>query len=272
MISVILVQFNNGGLTVEAVRTLRAFHREAYEIIVVDNGSDDGSSEILRKELSDIRIIVNERNEGFGAANNRAAAEASGDILLFLNNDTVSTSDYLSRAAQIFRSDASLGVLGPRLLFPDNTFQLSAGALPTFWNEAREKALYALERRNVSVVRRAAEKYFSQRRDVGWVTGAALLIRRDLFQQIGGYDPLMFMYFEDKDLCARVSRLGKRVVYDPSMSVVHLKGGSSSGPARLTARTAYRRSQIRYYEMHRPGYEQWLLRLYLRLTGRLPHA
>jgi hypothetical protein len=269
MISVIFVQHNNGRLTLDAIESLRKHHTESYEILVVDNASTDGSAELVRKERM---TLMESPNRGFGAANNLAAHRASGEILLFLNNDTLCTSEYLQGVEQVFASDRGMGVLGPRLNFRDGTFQLSAGRLPTFWREIGEKVLYAAERKDVRAVRKRSEANFSRRRDVGWVTGAALFIRKGLFYRLGGFDEKMFMYFEDKDLCARVWRSGNRVVFDPSFSTVHLKGGSSPQGMGGRLKREYRKSQILYYAAHRPAIERHLLRAYLGLTGRYPDA
>ena len=230
------------------------------------------SLELLEREARGIRIIRNRSNTGFGAANNRAAKEARGDILLFLNNDTICIHGVLPGVEAVFRGDPSVGVLGPRLLNEDRTFQLSAGALPTFWREIADKAVHAAGRRGIGLVVDPVTKSFSRRRTVGWVTGAALFIRKELFERAGAFDESMFMYFEDKDLCARCWRAGSTVVYDPHFEVIHLKGGSSPASLSPFLGNAYRASQVRYYRVHRPVHERLLLNVYLHLRGRYPHA
>ncbi len=269
MISVILVQHNNGRMTLDAITSLRRFHAGGFEIIVVDNASTDGSESLLRKEGERIKILQRP-NRGFGAANNMAAAGAQGDVLLFLNNDTLCTGEYVKGVEQGFAADPHMGILGPRLNNTDGTLQLSAGRLPTFWGEIGEKLIYAGERRKSKQVLNAAGKFFSRRREVGWVTGAALFIRRELFRELGGFDERMFMYFEDKDLCARAAMQGARVIFDPQFAMVHLKGGSSPGGMSPSLKREYRKSQLIYYSVHRPAYEQTLLRAYLHMAGRYP--
>jgi hypothetical protein len=271
MISVILVQYNNAALTLQAVHTLRQHHDHGFEILVVDNASTDGSRERVREISRDAVIIENRENIGYGAANNIAASRAHGDILFFLNNDTISTRGYLEAAEQEFEAEPTIGILGPRLLNEDGTFQLSAGWLPSFSREIVEKFLYGAIRKDLRIVQRSVETFFLRRRDVGWVTGAALFIRKGIFDRIGGFDEGMFMYFEDKDICARVWEAGMRVVYDPLLSLVHLKGGSSPDSLSPFLRNVYRSSQRRYYQVHRPTYEKVLLNVYLRMTGPMPH-
>lgn len=269
MISVILVQHNNGRLALDAITTLRQHHTGGYEIIIVDNASTDGSASLLKKEGERIKLLESP-NKGFGAANNLAGAGAQGDVLLFLNNDTICTREYLAGVEREFAADPGMGVMGPRLNYPDGTLQLSAGRLPTFWGEIGEKLVYAGERRRAKQVLTAAERFFSHRREVGWVTGAALFIRRELFRKLIGFDERMFMYFEDKDICARAVEQGARVIFDPRFAMTHLKGGSSPGGMTDLLKREYRKSQLIYYAKHRPALEQALLRTYLRMTARFP--
>jgi GT2 family glycosyltransferase len=248
MISIILVQYNNGALTLDAVRTLRAHSFSPHEIIVVDNASTDDSLQLVRKNLQDITVIANTENRGFGGANDLAARQARGQILLFLNNDTICQKDILTPAEGAFARDEAMGVLGPAITYPDGSFQLSAGWLPSFWREIVEKVLYGCLRANVPGVARLAQSLFRSRRPVGWVSGAALFIRKSLYERIGRFDPAMFMYFEDKDICARAWSEGMSVIFDPTITLTHIKGGSSPEHLSPRLKKIYRRSQIRYYE------------------------
>jgi GT2 family glycosyltransferase len=142
MTSVILVQHNNIHLTREAIRSFISFHPAGYEFIVVDNGSTDGDLDDLRREFPGLQLIRNNENVGFGVANNQGATVAKGEILFFLNNDTVTTSEMLSAISLEFDRDPQIGVIGPKLLDPDGCFQLSSGELPSFWREMVDKFLY----------------------------------------------------------------------------------------------------------------------------------
>jgi N-acetylglucosaminyl-diphospho-decaprenol L-rhamnosyltransferase len=267
MISVILVQYNNGRLTVDAIRSLRKHHPGEVEIIVVDNASTDDSLAIVRDAVDGVTVLENKVNAGFGAANNRAASLARGDLLCFLNNDTVTRSPFLTAAEARFAQAPDVGIHAPRLVYADETFQLSAGRLPGLWREMYEKLLYALERRRFSPLITVLHGYYSRRRHVGWVTGAALVMRKSLFEAIGRFDEEMFMYFEDKDLCRRTWDAGYAVEFDPQCTIVHFKGGSSPEDASPFLRSAYRASQRRYYAKHRPRYEQVVLSWYQNFHG-----
>jgi GT2 family glycosyltransferase len=267
MTSVILVQYNNASLTLEAIRSFRKHHPLTHEIIVVDNASTDGSAETIARELPGVMLIRNSRNVGFGKANNIAADRATGEFLLFLNNDTITRSEFLTQIEGYFQKDPSLAIIGPGMVFEDGSFQLSAGLAVSFWGEIAEKLRYSAEARGL-FFRRIYARRFNVPQDVGWVTGAALCIRRQVFREVSGFDESIFMYFEDKDLCARVMKNGYRVHYLPGTSIVHLKGRSSAGS--LLALTEYRKSQIAYYEKHRPGYERVLLKMYLFIARKHP--
>ncbi|RPH35005.1 glycosyltransferase family 2 protein [bacterium] len=268
MISIILVQHNNVELTCAALSSLQESQQGQYEVILIDNASQAFDESVYHGKFPGLRILRNSTNDGFGKANNRAAREARGEILLFLNNDTLCQEDFTRHMEEIFQSDQAVGIVGPRLLNSDGSFQLSAGGLPSFWKETGDKLVYGLVHRKNPLVLRQVERAFSRRRDVGWVTGAALFIRTELFHRLGGFDEHFFMYFEDKDLCKRAANMGARVVYDPSISIVHLQGGSSSaGLSRLLSRV-YRESQRRYYARHRNVLERALLMMYLTISGK----
>ena len=270
MVSVILLQFNTPHLTQQALRSFFQHHSGGFEVIVVDNGSERGDVEKLREEFRDVRFITNEQNVGFSTANNRAAREARGDLLLFLNNDILFTMDVLTPISEEFNRDPTVGVVGPRLFNSDGRYQLSCGDLPTFFLEIRDKIVFRLADRNVNPVRSWYERRYREKREVGWVTGAAMCIRKDLFSRLGGFDEKMFMYFEDKDLCFRVALAGYSVLYLPEVSMMHLRGASSTGSTPELVRERYRRSQISYYAKHRPSWERALLKAYLATTGNLP--
>jgi GT2 family glycosyltransferase len=267
MISVIILQHNGVALTQACLRSFLRYHGEEHEVIVVDNASTESYGK-LQVEFPAVRLIGNSTNAGFSAANNMAARSARGDILLFLNNDTLFDGEVCESILQVFNGDRRIGVVGPRLLYPDGAFQLSAGTLPSFWREISEKWFYAMERNRLAMnIWRGMTGHHG---DVGWVTGAALFIRRSVFEQVGGFDEKLFMYFEDKDLCCRVREAGYRIIYAPTPSLIHLKGGSTKSDSAPSLRTTYRKSQLHYYHTHRARHEQWLLRAYLRMINQLP--
>jgi len=265
MISVVIVQHMRGDLTVRAITTLQEHTACPHEIIVVDNASPDDSADRVARECRNVELLRLTTNAGFGAANNAGVRAAKAELLLLLNNDTESIEDPLTPVAARFEADLTLGVLGPRLVNPDRSFQLSAGALPSVLGEMSDKLLYNAVDRNLPGARAMAAASVKRERRVGWVTGAALFIRRSLFDAIGGFDERFFMYFEDKDLCARAIAAGATVRYCPTPTIVHLRGGSSTAGRSAHLQRAYRESQALFYRKHRPAIEQALLQLYLKV-------
>jgi hypothetical protein len=257
MISVIIVQYNHPDLTQRAVETLRMHHRGEVEIIVVDNGSPAAGVRAATEQITGCTVIFNPTNAGFGAANNRGARASHGDLLLFLNNDTLVRTEILPQIESYFAANPSCGAAGLQLLNPDGTVQYSTGIFPTVWSEWRMSRRHNLYKRSETV-----------RRD--WVSGAALVVRRGVFEEVKGFDERFFMYFEDVDLCARIRGAGKEIHYLPAISVEHLSGGSQPGGIPPAVQTEYRRSQLLYYSRHASLINNVLVRAYL-FARFLPH-
>jgi GT2 family glycosyltransferase len=268
MLSVIILQYNNSHLTKTAIESFEDWCDCEHEIILIDNASPDIESRRQAQVLKNVHFIQNSINEGFGKANNQAAKIAKGNILLFLNNDTVSQSDFVTPVLEMFKHNPSIGVLGPQLLNKDQSFQISSGALPTLRQELKDKIVYSLYDRKYSFAESYAKNNLSSSREVGWVSGAALFIDRFLFDAIGGFEEKMFMYFEDKDLCLRAHHAGKKVYYYADASLVHICSGSAEGKHIGITERYYRSSQMYYYCRHRPKVEQVLLKFYLTVGKR----
>lgn len=269
MISVIIVQYNNSQLTQAAISSFREYHKGNHEIILVDNGSTELNSVDFAKDIPNLKLISLEKNLGFGAANNLAVQESVGDILLFLNNDTVTTSEFTEKIEVEFNRDSSIGIIGPKLNNLDGSLQLSYGKLPSIFVELYDKIFYSLvEKKNKFVLRYLQNKY-AKVEFTGWVTGAALFIRKKIFLELNGFDESFFMYFEDKDLCKRVGDSGKKIIFFPWSSLIHLRGASLNDPNREFLNMKYRESQLIYYKKHKIKFEQIILKAYLKLSGKI---
>jgi len=164
--------------------------------------------------MSGCTFMFNSANAGFGAANNRGARASHGDLLMFLNNDTLVRTEILPQIESHFATNPSCGAAGLQLLNTDGTAQYSTGKFPTPWSEWRMSRRHNLYKAEDTV-----------RRD--WVSGAAMVVRRTVFEEVGGFDYRYFMYFEDVDLCARIRGAGHEIHYLPGISVEHLRAGAS---------------------------------------------
>lgn len=250
MISTIIVQYNHSALTARAVETLLLHQRAGADVVVVDNGSTEPGTRAATEKISGCRFIFNPQNAGFGSANNTGARDSRGDILLFLNNDTLIHAPILPAIESYFEDTPSCGAAGLRLLNSDGTIQNSTGRFPTVWGEWR-----------VSRGRVEYSDPFEVRRD--WVSGAALAVRRSVFERVGGFDERYFMYFEDVDICRRISGAGHEIHYIADVAVEHIGGGSQEGGIPPAVLKEYRRSQLLYYSRHASAADNVLLRAYL---------
>jgi len=264
--SIIVLQYNHADLTRQCLTSLRAHVDRRHQVILVDNDSTQAEARALGGEFPWVEFVACPENGGFSRGNNAGAARATGDVLLFLNNDTLVESDFIAPLLRRFDESPRAAIVGPKLLNGDGSFQLSAGRLPSFARETLDKAVSAAIDGGNRLACRLVERRFARARLVEWVTGAALAIRRDVFGRVGGLDASFFMFFEDKDLCARVRQAGFEVWFEPASRLKHLRGGSANP---LTARV-YRASQVRYYRLHRPRLEQRLLGVYLKMRGQYP--
>ncbi|HEY9888981.1 MAG TPA: glycosyltransferase family 2 protein, partial [Candidatus Obscuribacterales bacterium] len=185
---------------------------------------------------------------------------ACGEYLFLLNSDTLITANPLPTLIQKLQQDPTLGIVGPRLINPDGSFQLSTAYAIGLWGEFR--TLQRVKKYRQPTQRSALAQRYQGDLRVDIVVGAAMLMPRSLFQHIGGFDENFFMYFEESDLCQRVRDLGYQILYTADVSLIHI-GGYSVAKAAGKMAVEYRRSQRYYYQKHRPFWEQWLLHQYL---------
>ncbi len=258
IVSIILVNYNGGQVVIDCLDSLqKTLQTIAHEVIVVDNASTDSSADQIETLFPAVHLVRQSHNRGFGTGNNRGASLAKGEFLLLLNTDTLLTDDILPYLVDLMRHDPTIGIIGPRLLNPDGGFQRSTAPEIGIWGECQ-----ALKQQFDDRTHRHRLDQPTKMQDIDIVLGAALLIRKGLFDALSGFDETFFMYFEESDLCIRAQEKGWKVIYAPSVSLIHLGGYSvSKTPDKL--RLEYRRSQLYYYQKHRPIWEQVILRIYL---------
>jgi len=257
--SVIIVSFNQFDLLKAAIESLKKNPPPfACEIIVVDNHSETDVQEFLNDYFHDIRMIRNHSNQGFGWANNRGFAAAKGEYVLFLNSDAEVMGTAVAAMVEVMEKDPQIGVLGPTLLHADGSFQLSYGRKISLCGEFYQKIMAPrLEKWKYSW--RQGRSGVSK---TDWVSGACLMLRRELFAKQLPFDENMFLYFEDHDLCLRVRAMGKKVVYYQGARVLH-HGGRSMAAAPGTV-FQYRKSQLYLYQKQRKFVSLFLLKKYLK--------
>ena len=267
-LSVIIVNYNGRAVLPECLQSLQRYVGQIdFEVLVVDNASNDGSVEFLRKEFPWVTIIENSGNLGFAHGCNIGIRSSKGESILFLNADTRFQNDALAQLLDFFLKNPSVGLIGPRIVYTDGRFQPSCGTLPTALGEIRDKMLYALAKNNIAGVASFLERKYSKNGPVGWLTGACLLARREAVEAVHGFDEQIFMYFEDKDLCKRVAEAGWGVVYFPGAVVSHLLGKSSQGSDAVRLKRIYRTSQEYYYKKHLGTFDRAFLKAYLTIRS-----
>jgi GT2 family glycosyltransferase len=229
--SAVIVHYRTPEETLRASRSL-ADSAPEVDLLVIDNASGDGIGEALAREVPRARVVAEPENRGYGAACNRSAGETSGTYFLFLNSDAFVQSGAVRALAAALERNPRAAVVGPRLLNPDGTLQPSISRLPTPWRIFCESSGLAALTGGRGIFRGHTKTREDHERaqEVESLMGAALLVRRTAFEQVGGFDEGFFFYAEESDLFTRLREAEWRILYEPSASVVHL-GGASGGDA-----------------------------------------
>lgn len=250
-LSIIIVNWNVKDLLYHCIQSLLEAGQNhpnlTTEMIVVDSASTDGSPQMVRAEFPQVRLIAGNRNLGYAGGNNVGAAAAGGRYLLLLNPDTVVKAEALRQMVDYMDAQPAVGALGPQLLWPDGSAQSSRRRFPTLGSLFWESTLLGQWRPHQRHIRRyhMTDCPADQPQPVDWVVGAALLIRRAAWDQVGPFDETFFMYFEETDWCRRCTAAGWEIHYLPTAQMIHYEGKSSEQV--IAVRTIrFQRSKIYY--------------------------
>ncbi|HUY25330.1 MAG TPA: glycosyltransferase family 2 protein, partial [Candidatus Saccharimonadales bacterium] len=251
-IAVVICTYRSRQEVAEALRSCSASGLTESQITVVDNGSDDGTADLVEDQFPSVRLIRLNANMGFAAANNLGARELPGQALLLLNPDAVLVGEAARVMLGALTEDPRRGAISPRIDRPDGS--LDAACRRTFPSPAIAFwRLAGLSRLRPGSTRFGAYNLTNlpvdQATEVDSGSGACLLISRAVWDALGGFDTEFFMYGEDLDLCWRIHQLGYTVWYEPSARVIHRKGQSSRQEA-LPMLVAFHRSMWRFYRLH----------------------
>jgi N-acetylglucosaminyl-diphospho-decaprenol L-rhamnosyltransferase len=241
---------------------------QGFETIVVDHGSTDGTVDFVRERFPDVRVIEQE-NLGFGAGNNTGMRAASGDYFLLLNADAWVLGDAVERLVEFAETRPEAAVVGPKLLNPDGTLQRSVRGYPSTWRIATEYLFL----RKLAPRSRLFNAFYGAGfdhesvREAEFLGGACLLVRREAFEAVGGFDEAFFMMSEEVDWCYRFRQAGWKVLFYPGAEVVHALT-SSANPAMFRHLV---RGHLRFLAKHRGAREaeraRRLMLVALRLRG-----
>ena len=248
-IAVVIVNYN----TREHLRQCLAavLLEEPGEIIVVDNGSSDGSAEMVRTLYPSVILFDNSRNCGYGAAANQGITQCTAKYVLLLNSDTVVNAGACGALTTYLDQHPSVAIVGPRLVNPDGTLQPSCYAFPGTLKWFLHYEVSGQLIRRLPILRDYQQRAWphSQAEAVPWVMGAALVIRRAAFEAVGGFDEAYFMYCEETDLCYRLKALNWQIHFAPVATVMHT-GQVSTNQYRTDMAVQHIASRLLFYRRH----------------------
>ncbi len=259
-VAAVVVNYESGEALAGCVGSLRA--AGADEVVVVDNGSADGSVDRLRRQEPEASVITPGPNLGYGAAANRGAAATVSAYVLVCNPDLVVSPGAVATLAEALDADPAAAIAGPLVRTPEGGRYPSARRFPSLVDAAGHAVLgmFRPENRFTRAYQQADLDGTGGARPVDWVSGACLLVRRSAFEAIGGFDEAYFMYAEDVDLCWRAGRAGWSVLYVPAAEVTHRQGVSTARhPYRMIV--AHHRSLLRFAGRSTAGWRRLLLPL-----------
>lgn len=260
-LSIIILNYKTKGLVRQCLKSIQLSPPSvSHEIIVVDNGSCDGIESMLREQFPLVRRIMLGKNRGYAAGNNEGILAASGDFLCILNPDITVRQGSIDTLVSRLENDGRIGMIGPKLLHPDGTLDESCYRFPSLLTPFYRRTLLGKTKKGKMAIDAYVMKDVENDvlRDVDWLLGAAIVVRRKAVNDVGLLDENFFLYFEDTDWCRRFHKKGWRVLYDPSVTMVHYHKRESAAGSFVT--TLFRKttrshiaSAIKYFWKWRKG-------------------
>jgi len=231
-LSIIYINYNTRGLLKQSLKHLFMIKPDVdFEIIVVDNNSYDKSVEMLKKDFPNVNIIQAKKNLGYAGGANLGIKSSNGSYIAIFNPDIFITKNSLESAINYLDNNLSTGIIGPKLVNPDNSLQYSCYRFPKIFIPILRRTFLG----NMSFGKKELDFYLMKdfdhkdTKDVDWLLGGALVVRRSALEKVGYMDERYFLYFEDTDLCRTLNNVGYRVVYLPSSKMIHLHQRESAG-------------------------------------------
>lgn len=232
-------------------KCLESIYRESkdfdFEIFVVDNDSRDGSAEMVSAKFPEIKLIANKENFGFAKANNIAIRKSSGDFVLLLNPDTELVNNPIKKMIDFLKQNPEIGILGPKLLNADKTWQPSVRRSPNIWNQLA--IIFKFPHLFPKILNNYLMRDFDGQtaRETDQVMGAAFMIRREVINKIGLLDECYFIWFEEVDYCRAAKKAGFKVYYWPGAEIIHHGGESFAKLSTFNKQIKYLKSVVKYF-------------------------
>ena len=260
-VAAVVVNYESDGALARCVTDLAAVG--PAELVVVDNGSTDGSVATASAEVPGLQVLTPGRNLGYGAGVNRGVAATTAPLVLVCNPDLEVPPDAVGALVAVLDADPRWALVGPLVRTPEGGRYPSARRFPSLVDAAGHAllGLFAPDNRFTRAYQRSElDDATVEAREADWVSGACFLVRRAAFEAVGGFDEAYFMYAEDVDLCWRIGRAGWRVAYAPAAEVIHLQGRSTDRhPYRMIFE--HHRSLLRFASRSSDGWRSALLPL-----------
>lgn len=236
-----------------------------YELILFDNNSSDGVVNVLHsyENQKNVKIIYHKQNLGFAVGNNEAVKHATGSYVFLLNPDTEIEISEIKKLVEYLEQNKSAGVVGPKIYDSNGLVQESYGRDMTIWSEFLGKIFGSVYVQNLPIISHIRMNHYDKKNitNVGWIGGAALMIRRDLYNKIGGIDPNFFYSAGDMvDLCASVKENNFEVIFYPNATMIH-KGGASTVKDRMEALRRSYEGSLYYFNKHKGRVYTFFVRL-----------
>lgn len=272
-LSIIIVSYNGLNYLKDCLDSINNNKPSAsFEITVVDNASSDGTVEAVRKDYPHVKLIENNRNEGFAAANNKAIKNTDSEYILLINSDCQAYANSIDRMLEFADANKDAGIIGPRIINSDGSVQFSCRRFPSFFDAGMHSILANIAPDNPFSRRyKLADIDRDKISQVDWVSGSCMFIRRAALKQTGLMDEKYFMYVEDTDLCYQMWKKGWKVFYFPESEILHHIGGSTKNNALSGAVTSSIRMQKSvlyfFWKNYRKTVKVLLLPLLLPLLG-----
>ena len=266
-LAIIIVTFNSAEEIDGCLQSLVG-HTDPFPttITVVDNASSDGTVDHVRQKWPSVTVIETGGNLGFAKANNLGIRATQSEFVLLMNPDTVAPPAAIQTLVRGLAAHPDAAVAGPRLLSDSGFPELSWGVRITPWTELKQMVFSRLYHRKIRRFVRQIDRISRQAREVAWVSGACMVIRRPDLEAVGLLDERYFMYLEDVDLCLSMAKRGRTVLYVAGSEVLHYRGRSAPKNPDLERKRQH--SHVAYYEKNLPKWAP-LLRVYLNATGKL---
>lgn len=263
-LSIVIVSWNVRDLLRQCLSSINK-QRQLLRIqaIVVDSASSDGTVDMVAEQFPWVLLLAQDENVGFPRGNNIGMRQALGSHILLLNPDTVVVGKALQGMMSFMDEHHDVGVVGPRLRFPDGAIQSSRRRFPTALTAFLESTwLEPWAPSRLLRTHKFQDVSDDETNDVDWVMGAAMMVRREVIAQVGMMDEAYFMYSEELDWCRRIKEAGWRVVYFADAEIIHYEGKSSE--QAVTARHInFQRAKLRYFRKYHGRVLSTILRLFL---------